>query len=488
MTAPSGAHPAAPPVAAPVTRPAAPLRWWRRHLGVRARSTLAATLVVALALLVAAVALVVLLQRSLAIGVDDAATARARQIAALVPAGGSPQSVGEAREELAEAVASAAARGSVVQVLAPDATVAAAGDDVAGEGPLTRARPGPGEVVREDLRLPVGGDDLFRVVTVGAPRGGYTVVVGQSLGPVEESIEVLGSLLVVGYPVLLVVVGSATWWFVGRSLLPVEAIRAKVAGIGGRELTERVPVPAARDEVGRLAVTMNQMLDRLESAQRAQRRFVADASHELRSPIATLRATAEIALAHQHLAGVDPVAVAEGTLAETQRLERLVDDLLLLARADEHGLRPDRREVDLDDLLTAEAARVRATTALRVGVEVTAVRVLGDAHQLDQVLRNLVDNAVRHAAAGIDLSLRSDGADAVLEVADDGPGIPAAERERVFDRFVRLDAGRGRAAGGSGLGLAIVREIAAAHAGAVTVADSETGARLRLTLPLPPRP
>ncbi len=469
--------------------------WWRRRLGVRVRSALAATLVVALALAAAATVLVVLLQRSLVAGVDSAVTARARQVTRQIPADGLGGDGSKPRVALAAAVDAPAARTSVVQVLAPDGTVAAASEDIKRQGPLVTARAEPGEVIRQDRRLPSdeeeaeGEDeeqDRFRVVTtaVATEDGAYLVMAGQSLGAVEDSTRTVVSLLAVGYPVLLVVVGAATFWFVGRSLRPVEAIRAKVAGIGGRELTERVPVPTAQDEVARLAVTMNQMLDRLEAAQRSQRRFVADASHELRSPIATLKAAAEIALVHRGRSGDDPLEAAEGTLIETARLERLVDDLLLLARADERGLRPDPGEVDLDDLLAAEAARARVTTGLTVRAGITAARVLGDRHQLAQVLRNLVDNAARHAATEVILTLHHEGALAVVQVSDDGPGIPMADRERVFDRFVRLEESRERARGGAGLGLAIAREIATAHGGTVAVMDSPAGALVRLTLPL----
>lgn len=437
-------------------------------------------------MLAAGGALVVLTQRSLVAGIEATVSARVDEIAAVIPPEGLGPPGSEARRALQAAVAGTV-RASLVQVLGPDGTVAAASEDIVGEGPLTSARPAAGEQVREDRRLPVDEDDAFRVITIAVPteEGIYTITAGQSLGAAEDSTRTITSLLALGYPVLLVVVGASTFWFVGRSLRPVEAIRVKVSGIGERELTERVPVPAAQDEVARLAVTMNQMLDRLESAQRSQRQFVADASHELRSPIATLRAAAEIALAHGGRGDADSAAVAEGTLLETTRLERLVDDLLLLARADERGLHPDRVEVDLDDLLVAEAERVRVTTGLRVNTRISARRVLGDRHQLAQVLRNLVDNAVRFADTEVGLSLYRSGADAVLEVADDGPGIPTADRDRVFDRFVRLDDSRERAHGGSGLGLAIVREIVHAHGGSVTVADSTPGTRLVCTIPLP---
>lgn len=464
--------------------PQSAVPWWRGWLGVQARSALAATVIVALALAVAAGALVLLLQRSLSAGIDAALTARVREVAAEVTSTdpGTGSSVG--RDALDSTIISAARQGMVVQVLSPSGAVVAGSSDIDGEGPLTGARPAAGQLIRGDRHLPVEEEERFRVLSfgVGTDRGTYTVIAAQSLEPVEDSIDTVVSLLAVGYPLLLLVVGASTFWFVGRSLRPVEVIRAKVAGIGGRDLTERVPVPVARDAVSRLAVTMNQMLDRLAAAQRSQQRFVADASHELRSPIATLKASAEVTLAHPEQA--DHTAVAGGILAETKRLERLVNDLLLLARADERGLRPDRREVDLDDLLGAEYSRIRATTDLTVTTRINTVRVLGDPHQLAQVLRNLVDNAVRQAATSIGLDLHRDGSDAIIEITDDGPGIPPADRRRIFDRFVRLDESRERSRGGSGLGLAIVREIVIAHGGTVEAADNAPGARLRLTLPL----
>jgi signal transduction histidine kinase len=472
----------------PTARPPqpAPLRW-RHWLGVQARSALAATVIVALALALAAGALVLLLQRSLIAGIDAGLVSSAREVAAeIAPAApGSPNS-SDRDDALDAAVAAVARQRTIIQVLSPQGTVLASSADIEGEGFFTKARPRPGRLVRENLRLPVEDEDAFRVLSlgVGTDEGTYTVTTGQSLDPVDDSTTAVVALLAVGYPLLLVVVGASTFWFVGRSLRPVGAIRAKVASIGGRELTGRVPVPAARDEVARLAVTMNEMLDRLEAAQRSQRRFVADASHELRSPIATLKASAEVALAHPGQS--DRGGVAEGVLAETQRLERLVNDLLLLARADERGLHPDRRVVDLDDLLIAEQNRIRATTDLTVTTRISAVQIVGDAHQLAQVLRNLIDNATRHATTGIDLALRRDGDDAVVEIADDGPGIPVADRRRVFDRFVRLDESRERARGGSGLGLAIVHEIVNAHGGTIRVGDNAPGATLRLTLPVGP--
>jgi signal transduction histidine kinase len=264
----------------------------------------------------------------------------------------------------------------------------------------------------------------------------------------------------------------------------VERIRERVARIGAARLGERVPVPPTRDEIARLAITMNMMLDRLQSAQSAQRQFVADASHELRSPLATFATGLEVA-------GADPTGEVWRDLrpvmaAEIDRMSVLVEHLLLLARADDRGLELDVVDVDLDDLLAEEAGRLRASTALRIGGRITPVRVNGDPLRLSQVIRNLADNAVRHASGRVELSLRQEGDEAVLTVEDDGPGVPEDQRERVFDRFVRLDESRARASGGSGLGLAIVREVLAAHGGRVWLdAGPLGGARVVVRLPVP---
>jgi signal transduction histidine kinase len=216
------------------------------------------------------------------------------------------------------------------------------------------------------------------------------------------------------------------------------------------------------------------MLDRLEAAQARQRRFVSDASHELRSPIASIRQHAEVALAHPERA--DAVDFARVVLDEDLRVQRLVDDMLFLARADEHGIQLTRRPVDLDDVVFEEAARVRATTTLLVDTSrVSGGRVQGDRERLRQLVRNLVDNATRHAATTVRFVLTAVGGETVLRVDDDGPGIPAADRERVFERFVRLDGARDRDHGGAGMGLAIVAEIAAAHGARARVTDGDGG-------------
>jgi signal transduction histidine kinase len=458
------------------------MRWWLRA-NLQIRSAIAATAVLVVLVAFASAALVLLLQRSLVQGIDSTGEARAAGIAAQVQLNRD----GSIRDlaDLQSAITAEAARRSWVQVLDQDRTVIANSSDINGTGALVSLRPAPGRMLHTDRRLPFD-ENAYRVTARGGTSGGqrFTVLVGQSLGPVEASIKTVLSLLAVGIPLLLIALGAAAFVFAGRSLQPVEAIRRTVASINDRDLSERVAVPPAGDAVSRLAVTMNAMLERLELAQRAQSQFVADASHELRSPIATLATIAEIYLAHPEADDAQgfPVAVLE----ESRRLERLVQDLLTLARADERGLTPFRDDVDLDDLVDAERHRVLSISSLRVVVRISPARVTGDLHQLRQVVRNLVDNAVQHARTRVEFTVQrqgDEGEQAVLEVFDDGPGIDPADRERIFDRFVRLEESRDRASGGTGLGLAIVREIVASHQGTVDVVDDPDGTRFRLVLP-----
>lgn len=446
--------------------------------GVRRSSAAAAALVSAVALAVGALAVVLLLQRGLTQSVHQAAAQRAATIGAQLAQSGS--------DGISRSMAGAPGELSVVQVLRPDGTVVASSAELDGEAAISDLRPRSGEQVTVQQPLPVG-EDLYVVVGTGVagPDEDYVVLVGQSLAPANESIVRLVLLLAIGVPLLVVVVGGATFVVAGRSLRPVEAIREQVARISAQDLSERVPVTPADDEVGSLARTMNDMLGRLEAAQRTQRQFVADASHELRSPITALNAGLQELADHPDPL-VLPTACAD-LLAETARLDRLVGSLLMLARADEHGLPLHVEDVDLDDVAHRQRARLRRATGLAVGGRVDPVRVRGNRHQLDQVIRNLVDNAERHASSQVHISVFADGSDAVVEVSDDGPGIPVADRERVFHRFVRLDEHRSASLGGSGLGLAIVAEVVASHGGTVGVTESEAGgARLQIRLPRDP--
>ncbi len=436
-----------------------------RRLGtVRVRTTAAAVVVVGVALVVGSVVLVGTLRDALTDDVRAATRLRASELAAAVETGDVPVSaVGEADEEF-------------IQVLGPDGDVVAASDNVDDLGALVRLPPGESTVFEPPI-----GDDEF--VAFAAPAGRATVVFGRALDQVSDSTEAVTGLLAIAGPVLLVLVGATTWFVVGRALAPVEAIRSEVDEISTAELHRRVPVPVADDEVARLAGTMNRMLGRLQEGQARQRRFVADASHELRSPVASIRQHGEVARAHPDRTTVD--VLSETVVAEAERVQHLVEDLLLLARVDEQRAELAARPVDLDDAVFAEASRLRAGTALRIDSrQVSAGRVVGDEAALRRILRNLGDNAARHAPGTVAFGLRDEGGTVELTVDDDGPGVPEAERGRIFERFVRLDEARSHDDGGSGLGLAIVAELLAAHRGTVEVTDSPLGgARFRLRFP-----
>jgi signal transduction histidine kinase len=317
----------------------------------------------------------------------------------------------------------------------------------------------------------------------------YAVVAARSLG--EASAASSASLVTLGIaiPVALLVLGVTTWLVVGRALRPVESMRREVDSVTAQSLSHRLPDPGGSDEIARLAHTLNGMLDRLDSSATAQRRFVGDASHELKTPLATIRQHAEVAL--RHPGSIDGVALAGTVLGEEARLTALVQGLLVLARADEGALGVTRRPVDLDDLVLAETARLRDAPPVAgrgpLGVDATAVgpaRVDGDEGLLGQVVHNLVANAARHADSRVAVALAERDGRVELIVDDDGAGVAEADRERVFERFVRLDEARARDSGGSGLGLAIVREIVRVHGGAVSVTASPLGgARFVVTLP-----
>ena len=325
------------------------------------------------------------------------------------------------------------------------------------------------------------GDDhyLFRTTSVDVNGLPFTIVAGTSLADVERSVATLKRYLLFGLPGLIALVAALAWFVVGRALRPVEAMRAEVEKISSSTIHRRVAEPARRDELGRLARTMNAMLDRLEQGARRQREFVSDASHELRSPIAVIRTKVEVA--QRRGDDADWPAVATAVLAEEARLEGLVGDLLALAREDEVATLP-AASVDLAALAAEEAARDRRRP-VTCRAEVAEVR--GDVRALRSLTAHLLDNAARHARRRVQLTVEAVDGHALLTVDDDGVGIPAAERNRVFERFVRLDASRARDRGGAGLGLAVVRAVARAHGGEVTAAASPLGgARLVVVLPL----
>jgi signal transduction histidine kinase len=334
--------------------------------------------------------------------------------------------------------------------------------------------------VDDDGVVPVAGDrvgygDALRVHARRTDRG-VVVLTAVPVQAVDDPLRLVRTALLLGLPLLLLAAAAGVWMTVGRTLRPVEQLRAGAEDVTAADPAGRLPVPAAEDEIRRLAETLNGMLDRLESGGARQRAFVADAAHELRSPLAAVRTTLEVALVHPDPEGAE--ATLRTALEETVRLGRLVDDLLLLARLDAAAPRRVNR-VDLADVVTDVVPALAPHSQLSA----EPAAVVGDRDGLGRVVRNLVENAVRHAASEVRVTVTS-GQQVELVVDDDGPGIPAAERERVFDRFHRVDSPRSREAGGAGLGLAIVRELVTTMGGTVVAEPSPLGgSRFRVRLP-----
>lgn len=361
----------------------------------------------------------------------------------------------------------------------------AASDELVGKPPVLELTPGERFEADQSLRLNIDPDDPFRVHTaiVGTNAGPVTIFSGYSLSRIEETVTSARTILLIAFPLLIGLVGLTCWRAVARALRPVDAIRQEVADISAHQLGRRVPEPRTKDEVGRLARTMNEMLDRLEGSADRQRQFVSDASHELQSPLAASRADLELALAH--LEQFDAPHVLAALLRDNDRMSGIVYDLLYLARSDEGAATPATELLDLDDVVRGEARRTRSRTDVVVDLSAVApVEMRGSAEQLGRLIANLLDNAVRHAASRVTVDLGTSNGLVRLVVADDGPGIPTEMRELIFERFSRLDASRTRESGGTGLGLAIAREIAIAHRGAIVADRSAAGARLVVTLPV----
>ena len=433
-------------------------------LSIAARAAAISAVVVLVVLAFAGAAFDLVLYRSLLAGVDDATAGRVRAIVDALHS--------DSPDHLDSVLLTTTQRVVAVQLIAPDGKVVKR----AGSAPATPLIP-----VTEfnfDLRRGMSDDavpsDDMRVSgqRVNTASGEYTVLVGGGSEGVEATARIVALLLAGGAPLISGVAAAASYRLVRRSLQSVDAIRSRVAEISTSDLAERVPVPTSRDEISALAVTMNEMLARLEAGHRAQQQFLSDASHELRSPLTTIISGLEVAEAHPEL--LDAELAVDTLLPEAHRMRVLIEDLLLLARADEQSLMVRKEEVPLDELANLEAARVRRD-GCTIHTEISAARLIGDRAAVSRVVRNLVDNAVRHAKSRVDIHVRSRDSNVVLTVNDDGGGIAPADRARVFERFVRLDSDRARSGGGTGLGLAIVAEVVAAHGGAVSIDESPGG-------------
>lgn len=453
----------------------------RRRGGVRLNASVAAVVVVACALIVGAVLVVTVARSQLVQGVEAIVVARSQDLAQLAITGDLPLVLPASQSTSAQVVVG----GRVVASTA----------DIEGQSPILSDESVPASAqVLTVSSLDGGGQEgedgddddgpyLVAVVPIAGDDQAMTVIVAGSLTSVEAATSALTPLLFGGVPVLVLVVGVTTWVLVGRSLRPVREMTQEASRISVTDMGRRIPVPESNDEIRLLGETLNRMLGRLENSVLIQRRFVADASHELKSPIASILTMAEVAALSPDR--VDVVAMAADLGGEARRLALLVEDLLTLAQSDEQGLRLELSDFDLAKMLWEESAHL-ASSRVRVRLLATGpVRAVGDQRRLAQAVRNLVDNAVRHARDTIWLGVEEIDGTIRVVVADDGPGVAMVDRDRIFERFTRLDDARARDGGGSGLGLPVVRTIAEAHDGSVRVVEDDRfpGAAFQILLP-----
>lgn len=434
---------------------------------IRFRITAIAVLVSGVLLVAVSLLMISALRWQLTDNLDEGLGQRADTIAAVIA--DTPPDQLSADEDL------------LVQVVDADGNVLASSASLAGAAPIASVQSGLHTVTN----VP-GRSENFRVLVrqIEFSGGRVNLIVGVNNDDVTEPASILTKLLAILVPAVVLVLGALVWWLTGRTLRPVEKMRLEVAEITGTNLGRRIAEPATGDEVDMLARTMNETLDRLEGAIRRQQRFVADASHELRSPLTRMRSEIEIGLATGDPA--DHATREQSVLEETIDLQHLVDDLLQLARSDEGLADSDFEPVDLDDIVLREARRIRERARVAVDSRgVSAAHISGDPRQLSRAVRNLLDNAERHASSTLTITLAEVDDHVRLTVADDGDGIPLEARRLVFERFARLDDARTRDAGGTGLGLAIVRDIVQRHGGTITL-DGGLATRFLVTLPLLP--
>lgn len=430
-------------------------RWWARR-GLRSRVVLSAAVPIVLALVVATVAFALLFAAGRVRDLDAQTSAAADSLTSLVSTG-----------QLPIALPLPAGSPLLAQVVASDGTVLAASPSASQVVPLVNNETlHQRQVVTDEEGSYAGVPLRLRLEPSTLDGRSVTVVVAAPLGDVRRALHALKVVLLIVVPALAVGSTWVVYLVAGLALEPVERLRrAAQALTDAPGSVQELPTPPGDDEIARLAGTLNAMLGSLRAIVARQQSFVADAAHELRSPVSALRIQVDVAQAHPEALSLPQLL--EDLDAEVDRLVRLVDDLLALSREDA-GTGPGLVPVDLREI---------------AGADGDSAAVLGDAPALRRLVENLVSNALRHAST-VRRTCSTDGQWAVLDVDDDGPGIPSVDRERVFERWVRLDAARAQQDGGSGLGLALAREIARRHGGDLTVHESPLGgARLRLRLP-----
>jgi signal transduction histidine kinase len=445
----------------------------RRRLSLRSRATLIGTLLFTVVLVIGSALLLATLESRLTTSSDQLSRARVADLLDLARTSGLPAELRNIDDN------------GMAQVVGADGEVLAASPNLAGRGAVADGQGGPEPTVRTFDAPDDQETETYRVwyATGPSPDGDVTAYVGSSLESVAEASAALRRALWIGVPVVALALGVVIWLLLGRALGRLDRIRAEVDRISAENLHARVAGDGVDDEVGRLAATMNAMLGRLDTAAQQQRDFVADVSHDLQSPLAAQRIAVELALARPD--AVDTARLRADVLGPTADMERMVRDLLVLASLDaDTGARP--APMDLDALALEEATRARVGSEVRILVDqVSAAPAYADPDDVRRIVRNLLENAVTHAATQVVLVVEVDGADARLDVLDDGPGIHGEQRELVFERFHQVDAARSRGTG-SGLGLPIARGLADRNGGRLELLTGPGGAHFRLRLPTVP--
>ena len=452
-----------------------PGRYWARQ-SLRARLTLLATALFSIAVATGAVLVIVLQRYALLRVLDGSAMKTAIAVSHQVSAVPVPSTVNPTTGVTA------------VQVLDRNNALVASSPGPGVDHSLSYLTPQQLADARAGKRfnvLSTTGVEL-RVVAQPVPHRHLTVVVYTDVSRVDDSVRVLTRAALIGAPIAVLLVGMSTYFVTSLTLRSVAALRHGAADISAARLAgQRLPVPSAQDEIHRLAITLNQMLDRIETATSRQRTFVGDAAHELRSPLASLRVQLEVA---QRMGpNTDWPELIDDVLIDVDRLDRLVNDLLALARLDETGTGSARHEpVDLGELVAAIAENYGHARVPVVAEPAEGIVVPGSRDALHRVVVNLIDNALRYARTEVRVAITAGRNRARLTVTDDGPGLPESERERVFDRFYRSESSRSRDSGGTGLGLPIVRDLVRTHNGTVRLVarpDGEAGLVALVELP-----
>jgi signal transduction histidine kinase len=429
----------------------------------------------ALALVVGAVAAAVFLQRALASQAESQLVDRVNEVEALI----SDQLITRLLKPTGREIGQ-------VQVLDAAGGVVAVTPGLAGETRLDVIDPPP---VGHQTNATVDGSRIggvpgqdYRMVarTVQSAVGPLTIYAVTSLDSAQRAERYLRNSLIIGLPLLVALSAWVISRVVARALAPVDAMRAEVDRIEAADLSGRVQASSTDDEIANLGLTLNRMLDRLEEAASRQQLFAAAASHELRSPLSTIRTELEVGLAYPDRA--EWTKVAEDSLIEIARLEDLTRDLRILTRSRSMQASP-AAPIELSDLVEAEVALRRPERGIRYQTAMSRAEIAADADAVVRVVRNLLDNSERHATSAIRVIVASDQTGATLSVANDGPQIPADDRERIFEPFMRLDEARSLDIGGSGLGLAIARSIMTALGGSINAVAVEVGAEFRVWFP-----